>query len=126
MAERDEIDVDDAKRAYEKAKLLRAIRRVKEEDLENGPPYERPGENMPDKNGWAKMKEAEWRGKIGEKLDRLETMVAAVCSKVDTHDTDLAIIKDRGVRSSIGWRGWSGIITAIILSLGGIAVALIK
>lgn len=77
-------------------------------------------------NKWSEMSAAEWRGKVGEKIERLEVLLASVCAKVDTHDKALAVIEDRNIRARIGWRGWAGIISAIILSLGSIAVALMK
>lgn len=76
-------------------------------------------------NKWSEMGGAEWRGKVGEKLERMESLLGAVCAKVDAHDKALAVLEDRGVRAQLGWRGWAGIISALIISLASIATALL-
>ena len=124
MTRPDEIDLDKARAKSREVTLERIIRFARENDLENGPPYQRPkNSEITMENHWREMKEAEWRGKAGEKLDRLESMLTAMCAKVDAHDKTLAVLEDRGIRTSIGWRGWAAIISAVIISLGSIAVA---
>ena len=80
--------------------------------------------NGNNENKWRDMNAAEWRGKIGEKIDRLETLVAGSCAKVDSHDTELAILRDRATQAQLGWKPRAiiaasliGAITSIIITL---------
>jgi len=81
--------------------------------------------NSNNENKWRDMNAAEWRGKIGEKIDRLETLVTAICAKVDTHDKDLAILQDRDTRTRLGSRARAIIAAAIITSAASIFIALL-
>ena len=77
-------------------------------------------------NRWSEMGAAEWRGKVGEKLEQMESLMAAVCAKVDTHDKTLAVLEDRGVRSQLSWGAKAAIISSLIIALASIATAIIK
>ena len=76
-------------------------------------------------NKWGQMNAAEWRGKFGEKLDRLEILMGAACSKVDAHDKQLAILQDRDARAQLGGRARAIIAASIITSATSIVIALI-
>ena len=77
-------------------------------------------------NKWRDMNAAEWRGKIGEKIDRLESLVAASCAKVDSHDRDIAILQDRATQAQLGWRPRAIIAAALIASITSIIITLIN
>jgi hypothetical protein len=77
-------------------------------------------------NKWRDMNAAEWRGKIGEKIDRLESLVAASCAKVDSHDTELAILRDRDTRAQLGWKPKAIIAAALIGAITSIIITLIN
>jgi len=66
-------------------------------------------------NKWRDMNAAEWRGKFGEKLDRLEILMGAACSKVDAHDKQLAILQDRDTRAQLSGRARATVAAALIL-----------
>ncbi len=76
---------------------------------------------------------SEWRGYVTATLQaiekavaRVDANVAAMCARVDCHETDIAVLKDQRAtaRLSNGARGV--IISSFILAAASIAVALIK
>jgi len=66
------------------------------------------------------MNAAEWRGRIGEKIDRLEILMAAACSKVDAHDQELAVLRDRNTRTQLSGRARAIIASAFIMGAASI------
>jgi hypothetical protein len=76
-------------------------------------------------NKWENMKAAEWRGKVGEKLERVESLVDAICAKVDAHDRALAVLEDRGVRARLGTVARATITAAAIAAITSVIVAVI-
>jgi len=77
---------------------------------------------MPEDNNnkWRDMNAAEWRGRIGEKIDRLEILMGAACSKVDAHDKELAVLRDRNTRTQLTGRARAIIASAFIMGAASI------
>jgi len=79
------------------------------------------------------MTPPEWRAVVGEKLENIEETLAAVCTNVRRHDTDIAVIQkdlaDRkeAARDAAKLGGWSRIYLAgvTIMAATSIVVALI-
>lgn len=83
-------------------------------------------------NGTPEEKAAEWRGRVSEKLDnieksvaRVESNVTAICAKVDGHEAQLEVLKDRGVTAKIGIQAKATIVASAITASAAIVVAIL-
>jgi hypothetical protein len=73
---------------------------------------------MSDDNNYGKMKVAEWRGRVAEKLDKIDKTVDDLCSIVRGHGTAIAVLQnERKQRTNAGVsrvKFWAAIIAAIL------------
>lgn len=76
-------------------------------------------------NNWRDMNAAEWRGKIGAKIENLEELVTKIAERVHAHESAIAVLDDRHHRSGLSMKARAIIAAAVITSLGSIVVALI-